>query len=245
MPERLEPQFRIHRGCAALTNLTLDHLPRDGTVGRTRRYRKGEIIWRPDDLANSIYFLVRGSAEVLLTDSDGREIVLRIVEPKQVFGELCFCAARKGQRGNSARATAEAQVIEISLDEAFEYLQKNLPVLVSLIYTFCARLSETEGRVEVLSQRDAGQRLGRLLLQLAALTGEASRLAAGDVLVETRHEQLAQMAAMSRPHVTLTMLNFRRLGMVRYGRNLPLKVNVPLLRRFLERGEATRRADDT
>jgi CRP-like cAMP-binding protein len=212
----------------------------DGTVGRTRHYREGEVIWRPDDLANSIYFLVRGLAEVLLIDSDGREILLRIVEPKQAFGELCFCTARNGQRRNTARATAETQVIEISLDEFFEYLQKNLPALVSLVYTFCTRVSETEGRVEVLSQRSARQRLGRLLLQLALLKRDASKLAEAEVLVGTQHEQLAQMAAMSRPHVTLTMLNFRYLGIVRYGRNLPLKVNVPLLKRFLERGEVTR-----
>ncbi len=165
--ERLQPEFRLHRECAALTFLTIDRMPRDGSLGRTLRYRTGDMIWRLDDPANSIYFLLRGSVEVFTTDSEGRETLLRTIAPKHVFGEFCFCAPRRGQRRNFARALSETRALEINLDEFFDFLQKDLPALVSLVYTFCTRLSETEARVEVLGQRDAGQRLARLLLQLA------------------------------------------------------------------------------
>jgi hypothetical protein len=36
------PKFPHHRDCEALTGITVDHLPRDGSLGRVRRYAKGE-----------------------------------------------------------------------------------------------------------------------------------------------------------------------------------------------------------
>jgi hypothetical protein len=34
------PKFPNHRDCEALTGITLDHLPRDGSLGRVRRYTR-------------------------------------------------------------------------------------------------------------------------------------------------------------------------------------------------------------
>jgi DNA-binding transcriptional regulator GbsR (MarR family) len=47
------------------------------------------------------------------------------------------------------------------------------------------------------------------------------------------HNELAQMAAMSRPHVSVTMSKLRQRGFVNYERNHPLKVNVSALRKYL------------
>ncbi len=45
----------IHLACQTLTGLTLEHLPRSGSLGRVRRFRKGTDIWRPEDRADRIY----------------------------------------------------------------------------------------------------------------------------------------------------------------------------------------------
>ena len=47
------------------------------------------------------------------------------------------------------------------------------------------------------------------------------------------HDELAQMAAMSRSHVTVTMGKFRHRGVVQYERGLPLMVNVKSLAAYL------------
>ena len=41
------PKFPHHRDCEALTGITLDHLPRDGSLGRVRRFAKGAFLWQP------------------------------------------------------------------------------------------------------------------------------------------------------------------------------------------------------
>ncbi|MFN2394020.1 MAG: helix-turn-helix domain-containing protein, partial [Pyrinomonadaceae bacterium] len=48
------------------------------------------------------------------------------------------------------------------------------------------------------------------------------------------HDELAQMAAMSRPHVTVTMGRLRRRGLVRYERSGPLVVDVEALAKYFD-----------
>jgi len=54
------PRFPHHRDCEALTGITLDHLPRHGSLGRVRRFAKGAYLWQADDAADRIYFLQKG-----------------------------------------------------------------------------------------------------------------------------------------------------------------------------------------
>ena len=42
------PKVPHHRDCEALTGITLDHLPRDGSLGRVRRFAKGAFLWRAE-----------------------------------------------------------------------------------------------------------------------------------------------------------------------------------------------------
>ena len=53
------------------------------------------------------------------------------------------------------------------------------------------------------------------------------------VTLSISHNELAQMAAMSHPHVSVTMNKLREKGFVDYARNLTLPVNVAKLRSHL------------
>jgi CRP/FNR family cyclic AMP-dependent transcriptional regulator len=228
------PKFRLHRDCEALTELTLNHLPLDASLGQSRRWHKGSTVWYHNDLADSVYFLRRGQVRVVADGSDGRETVLRVVKPGQVFGELCFCSGKKSFRMSSAVATVDSEVLEISLDHFLSYLQDNLPTLASFVFTFCKLLSDSQHRMEVLACRGAEERLGKLLLQLAISRRSKGNQKDGKTSLSLSHTELADMAAMSRPHVTVTMGNFRRLGLVQYGRNTPLLVDAQRLSAYVK-----------
>jgi CRP/FNR family transcriptional regulator, cyclic AMP receptor protein len=228
-----EPKFRFHRDCEALTELTLSHLPTDGSLGRARLCRKDSSVWHFEDLANSVYFLRRGQVKVVADGTDGREVVLRMVRAGQLFGELCFCSGKKSFRLSSALAIVDSEVLEIELSHFLAYMQDNLPTLASFVFTFCKLLSDSHHRIEILACRGADERLGKLLLQLATSRGRRKQQG-GKISLTLSHSELAQMAAMSRPHVSVTMGNFRRRGLVQYGRNSPLLVNMQRLSAYVK-----------
>jgi CRP-like cAMP-binding protein len=87
--------------------------------------------------------------------------------------------------------------------------------------------------VEFLAYRGAEERLGRVLLHIAATRGKPSDTVSGQTVLPVSHGELAQMAAMSRPHVTVTMGKLRRRGLVNYERNKPLTIDAEALSIYL------------
>jgi len=132
-------------------------------------------------------------------------------------------------RHTFARAVVASAALQVEQRDFVTYLQQDRGALTAFVFTVCERLGDAERRVEVLTYRDAIGRLGSLLLQLATTPGEEG----GEVELRLGHEELAQMAAMSRSHVTVTMGKFRRRKLIRYERNRPLVVDVKALEAYL------------
>ena len=227
------PKFPHHRDCEALTGITLDHLPRDGSLGRVRRFAKGSYLWQPDDAADRIYFLRKGRVVIMTAKPEERPIALRTIEPEQPFGELCVCSVRAGIRGTTACALVKSEAFEIKLSKFLGYLHQNRAALEALMFTLCLRLTDAEHRIEVMAHRGAEQRLGRLLLRLATSRGRKGRR--DTVIVSVSHNELAQLAGMSRPHVTVTMGRLRRRELVQYDRESLVRVEVASLTDYLGR----------
>ncbi|MEJ7713605.1 MAG: helix-turn-helix domain-containing protein [Pyrinomonadaceae bacterium] len=64
-------------------------------------------------------------------------------------------------------------------------------------------------------------------------SGATGKEPEADAKLNVSHDDLARMAAMSRPQVTLTLNNFRRRRLVHYERGRPLMVHVAALRAYL------------
>jgi CRP/FNR family transcriptional regulator, cyclic AMP receptor protein len=230
------PKFPHHLDCGALTGITVDHLPRDGSLGRVRRYAKGAHVWQSDSAADRIYFLRRGRVAVMTATPEHRPVLLRTIEAEEAFGELCVCTARTRTRGTTAHALTACEVIEVKLGQFLAYLRQNREALEALVCTLCSRLTEAEHRVEVFAHRGAEQRLGRLMLRLGSSGARDRRLDRRDtVSLSLSHKELARMAGMSRSHVTVTMGRLRRHGLVQYVREGPLRVDVSALTVYLGR----------
>src|SRR5687768_13017224 len=117
--------FPHHRDCEALTGITLEHLPRDGSLGRVRRYAKGKNLWESDDTADRLYFLRRGRVAVMTATPAHRPVLLRTIEADHLFGELCLCTTRSGTRGTTATALVACEAIEITESHFLGYLRRN------------------------------------------------------------------------------------------------------------------------
>lgn len=234
--ENTGQEFSNHQACETLTGFTLEHLPQDGALGHSQTYHKGNSIWDADDLADRIYFLKKGQVAVMTSDVEGHKVIINVIKVGEPFGELCFCSEEKGLRLTTARAVIESEAVEISYKEFMKYLQSDAKALHSFVITFCRRLSDAERRNEVLAHRGAKDRLGKLLLHLVNTRGHSSTQENNKVILHVSHDELAQMAAMSRSHVTVTMGKLRRQNLVFYERSRPLTVDVPLLTAYLNRG---------
>ena len=203
--------------------------------GREIPYPKGTYIWRPEDAADSLYVLQQGQVVEFRGPSAANRIITRVVIPGELFGHLCFCSPKDGARGSSARATSDVIALKVKFAGVNAKLQSDEKLLTHMLFQFCIRLTEAERRLEVLTYRGADDRLGRLLLDLGQSRGTPVEGAADTVRVPITHDQLAQMSALTRSHVTVTMVSFRKAGLVQYSRDEPLVIHRSALRQYLKR----------
>jgi len=204
-------------------------------MGREIPYRKGAYIWRPEDAVDSLFVLQQGEVVEFRSPSAANRIITRVVIPGELFGHLCFCSPKGGVRGSSARAISDVVVLEVKFAGVNAKLQSDEKLLTQMLFQLCIRLTDAEQRLEVLTYRGAEDRLGHLLLDLGQSRGAPVDGAADTVRVPITHDQLAQMSAMSRSHVTVTMVSFRKAGLVQYSRDEPLVIHLSALRQYLKR----------
>ena len=72
---------------------------------RTRRFRRGEIIFHAGDPGNALYIIVSGDVKISLPSEEGDEAILATIGPGDVFGELALLdgAPRSATRDRAAR----------------------------------------------------------------------------------------------------------------------------------------------
>ena len=230
------PRLSDHRDCRTLTGITFEQLPRDLAIGHAHKYRKGSFVWTSDTRDHRLYFLERGQIVIMTSDEAGCEVIVRVIQPGESFGELCFCTERDRPRQNCAQAVVNSDILEIAFDDFMSYLQNDADALRSFAFTFCKRLADAERRIEVLSHRGAEARLGRLLLQLVESRNLEGSKPDIEIKLPVGHDELARMAAMTRPHVSVTMGKLRDRGLVHYDRGHQLTVQVTRLVKYLNQG---------
>ena len=235
-------KLRQHQDCETLTSLVLEHFARNPSVGKVEKAKKGTLLWHAGDGSHPLFLLRRGQVAITLSGARGSEVILRIARPGDTFGELCFCSLRDQPRPDYAIATVSSEALRLDYRSFVEFLRQDSRALERFTFVLCEKLADAERRCHVLAHRDAVTRLVRLLIQLAEAQNRGLRVSEAEVKVPVGHEQISQMAAMTRSHVSVTMAKLRSKGLIKYGRSQLLTVNLPRLIEFLEESGTVERS---
>ena len=228
MSERHE--FESHNSCQVLTTTVAPDAQPDVGVAQTR-VPSGGTLWNPSDLPDAVFRLHSGRMHILTVAENGDEHIVRVVQEGEIFGEICFCSHRHEPHGTIARSIGASLVSATNYVKLRQELRQDSGLADSIIEAFCRRVSDSEERQRILACRDARERIARLLIHLASRKPAASRTdPEGDVQLTMTHADIAAASALSRPHVSVVMTEFRDRGLVSYDRSVPLTVRVKLLR---------------
>lgn len=216
--------FPAHEQCEQLTaTLTATALSASAEP-KLRVYAPGKAIWTIGALPDRVYRLRNGRVNIVSSDPDGNELLLRIVRPGETFGEVCFCPHRTEPHNFVARAVVLSEIAETSFDDFCQSMRRDAELMESVLNEFCKRLGDLEERTQILALHDATQRLARLLAYLCRSRGDSVNGRASDISLTISHAELAAMSALTRPHVSLLMTQFRDRGWISYQRGTPVRV---------------------
>jgi CRP/FNR family transcriptional regulator len=193
------------------TEDVLEHLP----ISTTTRYCKGEVIYEPETHSNSIYLVVSGKVGISQSGRDGKEVLLEIVPPDELFGESAFL--NNPHRPERAVAFEESRVMSWPISDMEGLVTKRPRLAVALMQVFARRNNDFKRRIESLVSDAVELRLARSLLGLSERLG--SMEGDGSVrMMPITHEMLSRYVGTSREVVTQHMNEFRKRGYVTYNR---------------------------
>ena len=139
-------------------------------VASERSFTNGQVIFQKGDPGTSMMAVLGGRVRISAYSEDGREIILNMVDPGQLFGEIALLDGK--ERSADATAMGKTQLLILDRRDFLPFLERNPKIAVQLIEVLCDRVRRTSEMVESIAFLDFGARLARLLLQMAENYGK-------------------------------------------------------------------------
>jgi CRP-like cAMP-binding protein len=176
------------------------------------RLRRGEVLFHEGDEGDKLYVVLDGKVKLGRTSSDGRENLLAILGPGQMFGELSLFDP--GPRSATVTAVTDATFSSLSHEDRLRGLDGRPAVARGRLAQLAGRLRRANDVVADLVFSDVPGRVAKALLDLADRFGRTA-----DDGVHVHHdltqEELAQLVGASRETVNKALADFVSRGWLR------------------------------
>lgn len=181
-----------------------------------KKVEKGAYLFFRGDQAEDFYLLLSGEIALVLTNPDGRELIINVMFPGDFFGELGLLTGQPRSADAVARRTADLVIIP---RQAFlAALEREPRMARRLLEVTANRLSRTSDFQNSLAFLDAQTRLARVLLDLDSQHEERG-------YITISQEELAQRSGLIRQTVAKTLGHWRRKGWLLTGRGHIMLLN--------------------
>ncbi|MFZ1287138.1 MAG: Crp/Fnr family transcriptional regulator, partial [Candidatus Phosphoribacter sp.] len=192
------------------------------------RLERGDILFREGDQGDSLYVIGEGKVKLGRTSADGRENLIAILGPGEMFGELSLFDP--GPRTMTATAVAETQLMGLGHESLTLLLSGRSEVAKALLAALSSRLRRTNEHLADLVFTDVPGRVAKALLDLANRFG---RPVDEGILVthDLTQEELAQLVGASRETVNKALADFATRGWLKLEARAVLLLDIDRLKR--------------
>lgn len=198
------------------------------SYARVERYPADREIFAKGSPGQSLMAVLRGSIKISSLSTDGKEVVFRIINAGEIFGEI---AALDGEeRSADATAMTDCELLVLNRRDFLRVLENRADLCMILLRILCRRLRLTSEQVEDVTFRHLESRVAKALLQLAESAGG---LQSRCVELHVSQRVLGNMASGSRESVNKILQNWHRQGLIDLGKASVLIHDVEELKRLI------------
>jgi CRP-like cAMP-binding protein len=178
-------------------------------IARRRTFRKAEVVFHRDDLAESLHLIVKGRFAARITTPLGETAMLDVLGPGEAFGELALLSPG-ARRSATVESLDEGETLSVYRDD-FALLQSEHPGVKDVLLRLLAeQLTRASDRIVEAHYTDADTRVRRRVRDLALRHGQPA--------IAMTQEHLAEMAGTSRATVNRVLREEERRGTVKLSR---------------------------
>jgi len=178
-----------------------------------RRFRRGQLLFFTGDPGDALYVVRSGAVKLYLTSAEGYEVLVDVVRPPHVLGEL---SAVDGQpRSTSAEAVEDADVVVVPAQVLLDAVRAYPQAAQSVLELMATTLRRVTTRMSDLVFLDLPGRLAKLLLTLADTQHQDGARAPIEVRLTLSQSDLAHMIGASRQALNTALAAFELRGLIR------------------------------
>jgi len=194
------------------------------------KLNKGQTLFKEGEEGDRLYVVVHGKIKLGRSSSDGRENLLSILGPGEMFGELSLFDPEP--RTSTATAVTDARLVSLAHDAVIGLLSSNPQTSLELLRRLAQRLRKSNEVLADLVFADVPGRVAKAIMDL----GERFGVQKDDgfhVNHDLTQEELAQLVGASRETVNKALADFAARGWLKLE---PRAVLVTDTERLFKRG---------
>ncbi len=166
---------------------------------------KGSVLFAEGDEGDQLYVIAEGKLKLGTSSGDGRENLLSILGPGEMFGELSLFDP--GPRTSTATAVTDVKLLSLGQEKLLPWLAENPKVALQLLARLAQRLRRTNEAVGDLVFSDVPGRVAKALIDLGERFGKKTEEGLF-VHHDLTQEELAQLVGASRETVNKALADF-------------------------------------
>ena len=196
-------------------NLDADSMEELNRITSMQNISKNQPIYFPKEPSNSIFFLKKGRVKLTRMSSDGKEMILGLVNKGEVFGEMAFLDEE--ERKDFATTLDECLICTINKDDFKQFVKSNPELNLRLTKLIGLKMRKYTERIEELVFKDAEQRVVSFLLSFA---NENGKQIGDEIFVKPflKHQDIAELTACSRQTVNSVLTDLREKKIINFDR---------------------------
>ena len=175
-------------------------------------YSRGDTVFAEGEQGDTLYIVLSGKVKVGRHAADGRENMLSVMGPSDMFGELSVFDP--GPRTATATVLTDARLASLDQASLSPWIRDRPEIAEQLLRVLARRLRRTNDALADLIFTDVPGRVAKALLNLAERFGtqEADGVRVHHDLTQ---EELAQLVGASRETVNKALADFAGRGWMR------------------------------
>jgi CRP/FNR family transcriptional regulator, cyclic AMP receptor protein len=195
--------------CALFRGLSTEE--RNALISRAhlRKFLPGDTIFLMGSPGDSMMAVLSGNVRISVPSPEGKEIVLAILQPGEIFGEIALLDGK--ERSADAKAITEASSLAVlNRRDVMSFLDRHPSAWAALVEVLCDRLRHTDQQFAEVALMQVPVRLAKALLRL---TTPASGLK-GQPKVKLSQRELGSMVGATRESVNKCLSDWQQRGIV-------------------------------
>jgi len=175
-------------------------------VGR-KSYPRNSTIIAAGDPTDALYIVISGRLKVMMSDDEGREVILAILGQGEFFGEMGLVDDEP--RSATVIAIEPCELLTIARIDFKKCLADNFDIAMGVMRGLVKRLREADRKIGSLALMDVYGRVARLLMEMAENVD-------GQMVVTKKlpKQDIAKMIGASREMVSRVMKDLQTSGYI-------------------------------